>query len=269
MRVRVYDPAERLCFQSELYALFYSGIFERCLVLRDGMLRCFPRFFQETSSGQYQTQTSFIDPDFPKDWLCFTNGDLADFPNFPRRLPEDNWEAFRGYPWVWEDRKTVKALLSGASVPLVQTQFADKAVSSVLPGWNYVTTQAEADSLLEQAEDFHDSVLVELRYISGSGKTDRGIRIPDHIRQVTMLFHSDWCPPLELVFEAVKALDLRPAGNNVRSALMEATLRVRDAAVFFCDGDDEGNEAAYPGTKILAYSLRWRFLPEESSTTSK
>lgn len=252
MRVRVYDPA-RGCFQSELYALFGSGVFEQCLVLQDGMLQCFPRFFQETPGDHYQAQTSFIDPALPREWIT---------------IP-DSRPSFRGYPWVWEDRDTVKHLLNGISVPLSKTRFAGRKVSSFLPEWNYVTTQADADTLLEQADGFHDSVLAELRYISGSRKTEHGMLVSDHIRQVSMQFQSCWCPPLELVFEAVKALDLRPGGNAACSSILRATLRIRDAAVFFCDGDDEGNEAAYPGTKILAYSLRWRFLSEEPLTTSK
>ena len=43
---------------------------------------------------------------------------------------------------------------------------------------------------------------------------------------------------------------------------MDASCRVRDAAVFFCDGYCE-REEDYEGTKILAYSLRWRFPPPE------
>ncbi|MDD3346885.1 hypothetical protein [Oscillibacter sp.] len=139
-------------------------------------------------------------------------------------------------------------------------------MDSRLPGWHYVTTQAEAEALLEQAEDFHDSVLAELHYVSGSRlNADRSLTVCNTVRQVSMEFHSQWCPPLELVFEGVKGLDLRPGGNNDCSALMTATLRVRDAAIFFCDGFCE-DETAYSGTKILSYSLRWRNL--KSSTTS-
>ena len=43
MRVRVYDPDRKGCFCAELYALFGSGIYEQCLVVQDGFLRCFPR----------------------------------------------------------------------------------------------------------------------------------------------------------------------------------------------------------------------------------
>ena len=261
MRVRVYDRGDHEYYRSELYAIFFSGIFERWLVIRNGRLRLVDRCHEE--DGLYYAQINRIDPDFPRDWILLSNGDISDFSAFPKHLPEDKWPAFRGYSWVWEDRKTVLALLSGQAVPLSQTGFAEQRPSSLLPGWNYVSTQEEADSLMEQTCNLHDSVLVGLRYVSGSAKTAEGwLLASDHIRQVTMEFHSQWVPPLELVFEAVEALDLRPAGDNYGSNIMEATLRVRNTTVFFCDGPCS-EETSYPGTKISAYSLRWRFLPEQ------
>lgn len=268
MRVRVYNRQKRAYFQSELYAIFYDGGFARYLVEQDGILTLMDRFSQSlsvdpspkcTGDGTYRSQIFLIDPDFPSNWLRLTNGDLRDFPDFPKILPEDKWTAFWGYPWVWEDRETVKALLSGAAVPRAETRFAGRTVSSLLPGWNYVRTQAEADNLLNQTRHFHDSVLVELHYVSGSRRTRGGMLCSDSVRRVTMLFHCDWCPPVELVFEAVEALDLCPADEDHCSVLYGATLRVRDAAVFFCDSAHVEDEAAYPGTKIRAYSLRWRF----------
>ena len=254
MRVRVYDPSRKVCFLSELYALFGTGVFEQCLVVQDGFLRCFPRVLPRLSDGRYETQVSFIDPELPEEWI---------------RLPEET-PAFHGFPWVREDPALPDRLLKGASIPLADTPLAAHPVSSRLPGWNYVTTQAEADALLEAAEDFHDSVLAGLHYVSGSRlHPDGSLTVSDSIRRVTMEFHSQWCPPLELVFEAVKGLDLRPGGNLACSALWSATVTVRDAAVFFCDGDCE-DETAYQGTRILAYSLRWRFLPPiQTSNPSK
>lgn len=265
MRVRVYDPPTDACFLSPLYAVFFSGIFEQWLVVQNGRLQLRKKY-----GSDLRPRISAVDPEFPPDWVTLTNGDLTDFPDFPRHLPEDCWTAFRGYPEVWADRETVRALLSGKSVPLVDTRFADLTVFSPLPGWSYISSQAEADELMARADGFHDAVLTELRYVSGSRRTEEGMLVSDHIRQVTMLFHSFSCPPLELVWEGVVGLDLRPAGEDVCASLLEATLRVRNAAVFFCDGDCGEDEASYPGTKILAYSLRWRFLPPEyTSSTSK
>lgn len=174
---------------------------------------------------------------------------------------------FMDIPGFREDRLPFPACWRAKQSPWRKPAWWDHPVSSLLPGWNYVTTQDQADALLEQAAGFHDSVLAQLHYVSGSClNSDGSLTVSDHIRQVTMEFHSQWCPPLELVFEAVKALNLRPGGTQSVSALWEATIRVRNAAVFFCDGSCE-DEDTYPGTKIWAYSLRWRFL--KPLTTSK
>lgn len=256
MRVRAYDSQLDACFCSELYAIFMEGVFERWLILQNDCLR-----LMNLVDREYHTQLSTIDPHFPSEWICLKNGDLLDFPDFPKHLPEDHRIAYRGYSWVWEDRDTVRTLLKGNIVPLEKTRFADRSVSSLLSGWDYVTSQTDANHLMDSVKGFHDSVLVDLHYISGSRRTEHCMLVSDSIRQVTMLFHSQWCAPFELVFEAVKGLDLRPAGNNACSSILEATLRFRDAAIFFCDGDDGGDESSYSGTKVLAYSLRWRFLP--------
>lgn len=266
MRVRVYDEASRTYFHSELYAALYSGIFERYLIMREGRLFLADKRRRERNS--YYSQIHLIDPDFPEDWITLTNGSISDFPDFPKHLPEDKWTAFRGFPWVWEDKDALRRLLRGEAVPLSETFFPP--VSSLLPGWSYVLSQEEAETLLRSYHDFHDSVLVDLRYTSGSEQLpDGSMRVADYIRQVTMRFHSDWAPPLEMAFEGVEGLDLRPANEDCFSCLEEATLRFRDGSVFFCDGFCE-DEASYPGTKISAYSLRWRFLPPvKQQSTSK
>lgn len=257
MRVRAYAKERRQCFQSELYAVLFSGVFEQCLVVQDGFLRLLNRY-EQNADGRYETHVSYIDPDYPSDWIFLSNGDVTDFPEFPRRPEGGTYSAFMGYPWVWERRETLRRLLDGAPVPLADAEFPP--VSSLLPGWNYVATPQGADALLKQARGFHDSVLVCLSYTSGAHlNPDNSMAASDRIRQVRMLFHSQQCPPLEMVFEGVKGLNLRPSGSDACSVLFEATLRVRNAAVFFCDGYCK-EEQDYEGTKISAYSLRWRFL---------
>ena len=144
MRVRVYDEASRTYFHSELYAALYSGIFERYLIMREGRLFLADKRRREGNS--YYSQIHLIDPDFPEDWITLTNGSISDFPDFPKHLPEDKWTAFRGFPWVWEDKDALRRLLRGEAVPLSETFFPP--VSSLLPGWSYVLSQEEAETLL-------------------------------------------------------------------------------------------------------------------------
>ena len=261
MRVRIYDEKRDVCFLSELYAVLYTGIFARCLAVFEGRLHLYHQLLPQ-EDGAYRTMVSMVDPEEPAEWIRRTNGDLDDFPDFPKALPEDRWIAFRGYPWVWEDRDTLLRLLAGEDVPLSETDYP--AVSSLLPGWNYVADEAGAQAFLEEMGYFHDAVLVQAHYVSGSGKVPGGgICVMDYVRQVTLLFHNYDMPPIELVFEGVKAFHLRPGGNNYVSDISEAVCRVRNAMVFFCCGDcEEGKEADCTDTCIWAYSMRWRFLPE-------
>lgn len=206
MRVRIYDEARDACFLSELYAVFDTGIFARCLAVLDGRLRLYHQVLPG-EDGTYRTMVSMVDPDEPEEWVRRTNGDL------PKAPPEDRWSVFRGYPWVWEDWRTLLRLLAGEEVPLSETDYP--AVSSLLPGWSYVTDEAGAKVLMEEMGDFHDAVLVQAHYVSGSGKVPGGLCVMDYVRQVTLLFHNYNVPPAELVFEGVKAFNLRPGGTTL------------------------------------------------------
>lgn len=268
MRVRVYDAKTGEVFLSELYAVIDRGVVERCLVVRDGRLQFYPRFIRgddtsDSRNGDYHTAVSYIEQDFPNEWVRLTNGDLELDQKFPKHLPEDRWDAFQGYPWVWEDQALLLRLMDGAAVPLEESGYPPS--SSLLPGWNYVTDNTQVDTLMEQAHSFHDTVLVTAYYISGAEKApDGGMRCCDCTRQVTMLFHCDWTPSIEMVFEAVRAFDLRPGDDNDCSALIDATCRVKNGMVFFADGYCEpGTEENYPGTCIWSYSMRWRFCSED------
>lgn len=268
MRVRVYDAETGEFFLSELYAVINSGVFERCLVVRDGRLQFYPRFIRgddmsDGRNGDYHTAVSDIEQDLPNEWVHLTNGDLEPGCRFPKQLPEDRWDAFRGYPWVWENQALLLRLMDGAAVPLEESGYPP--VSSLLPGWNYVTDNTQAEALMKQAHHFHDTVLVTAHYISGAEKApDGGLRCCDCTRQVTMLFHCDWTPSIEMVFEAVRAFDLRPGDDNDCSALIDATCRIKNGMVFFADEYCEpGEEENYPRTCIWSYSMRWRFCSED------
>ena len=192
---------------------------------------------------------SMIDPEYPAGWI-----DLTAVPPSP---------AFHGFPWVWEDQATLTRLLNGEQISLSETGYPP--ISSCLPGWNYVNDPAGADAFMEEMGDFHDAVLAQAHYVSGSGKVPGGIRVMDYVRQVTLIFHNYDVPPIELVFEGVKAFNLRPGGNNCVTDISGATCRVRNAMVFFsCGYCAEEEEIHCADTCIWAYSLRWRYQPEES-----
>lgn len=107
---------------------------------------------------------------------------------------------------------------------------------------------------------FHDSVLRTLNYVSGSRKVDNGMIVDDSLRQVSMIFDSDWSDSIEIIFEGVLALNLRPAKDNYSSDLFSATIMLKDKAILFYDDDVNSEQEDYEGTWINALGMRWRLL---------
>ena len=181
-------------------------------------------------------------------------------PGFERELSgETKFFEYIGVPWLFEQRELLCRLLRGESVPVEGSPFEGRCYTSDEPGWNYVETPGDAEYLLKEVCGFHDSLLRELSYVSGAHANEDGTVCPvDDIRRVTMEFDCQWSPGVELVFEGVTALNLRPAEDNYMSDLYGVSLCVADGQVFFAD--TEGVEEFPPGvgTWISAYSLRWR-----------
>ena len=115
--------------------------------------------------------------------------------------------------------------------------------------------------MLHETHWFHDSVLKELRYTSGSYVNDDKRMLPyDCVRKIEMHYDSQQCNAIEMVFEGVTALNLRPFGEEYTSEVSEASLFLEDAVIFFCDGGVDRIDESYSGTWIKSYSLRWRFV---------
>jgi lipopolysaccharide assembly outer membrane protein LptD (OstA) len=133
-----------------------------------------------------------------------------------------------------------------------------------LEGWHYIYSTHDIEFILEQTNGFHDSVLKEMNYVSGSHVDNKNhMHCNDSVRQVTMWFDSQWCRSIELVFEGVVSLNLRPFSNNEPSYLYDASLFLQDKTVFFFDSEINEIDNSYDGTWIASCGLRWRFYGEE------
>jgi hypothetical protein len=77
---------------------------------------------------------------------------------------------------------------------------------------------------------------------------------------MTMFFESQSCDGIEMVFEGVTEMNLRPSPDNYDNIIFGATIILRNEEVFFC-GEDDADPDTYEGTWIKAFGLRWRLLP--------
>jgi len=269
MRARAYDSNTNSYFKSEVFAEINMGWYEKQLLLVPSDSGAHVRFFDyfdKSDPKEPKVLINMITPAGPAEekWIYEHSGcvdtQLAAFAGLLNK--GIRFFAYSGYPWIFADKSLMVELLNGSVIPVKGSVFEDKIFDSKISDWNYVETQSDVDFLLHQAYSFHDSVLKNLEYTSGAYVNDDKVMSPMNcIRQVIMRIDSQLCQPVEMVFEGVTALNLRPAGDNYSADIFEASLFVKDAAVFFCDEKINDIDETYDCiTWIKAYSLRWRFI---------
>jgi hypothetical protein len=285
MRVRVYDKETGRYFKSEVYAVINEGWYAQYLVLvpdeNGAYLKLFDYLDKSREGPIYPVNVNVITKDVPEAWLKKGSQFLQLIQSvFLKYKSDSKFDSFRGYPWLLDDRDILLALASGNTIRFEDIKTKDKYVSSMLPGWNYVEKQGDADEFMKKCRYFHDSVLTQMSYVSGAGASEGGgprnagkaglpsggIKPTDDVRRVTMCFDSLWGWSLEAVFEGVVSLNLRPAPDNYSSEISEASIRIKDETVyFFTDYVEKVTDeklSSHEGTWIGAYGLRWRFLEQ-------
>ncbi|NBI66906.1 hypothetical protein D1646_08760 [Pseudoflavonifractor sp. 60] len=126
--------------------------------------------------------------------------------------------------------------------------------------WNTVQTQEDADRFLKKTCGLHDSTIHSILYESGNYVDEEGAMHFPELRRVTVTLHSQWCPAMELVFEGVTALNLRPPGENYLGDIFDCTLLAGNEEIFFADCELGTADRTHQGTWITARHLKWRFL---------
>ena len=236
MLVRVHDKERSIYFKSEVYAILNTGWFTQYLVLvpdeKGGRLKLFDFLDKASKAPHYDVLVNLITPEEPDEWISKSGAFLL---KVKKAFSDDTikFDAYCGYDWLFEKPEIIAALLRGESVPTNFEEFI--LVDSTLRGWKYINTQVDVDSLMKSAYGFHDSCLEKLEYTSGAYVLeDKSMRPTDDIRSLKMMIGSQWCDPIELVFEGLIGLNLRPAGDNYDSIIFSSTLRYRGRNCLFC-----------------------------------
>ena len=262
MRARVQDKESGRFLKSDVYAILNTGWFARYLVLVPNDTGSYFRLFDfldKSCAPYYPPLVNEITPDRPAEWV---GGDEGLFSRVQALLvgKDVRFDWFHGYPWVLEKPELLAKLLLGESVNTEECGFP--LIDTRLPGWHYVETQEDVDTLMETAGDFHDSVLKSLEYISGSRVyPDKSMTPIDSLRKLKMIFESQCTDTIELLFEGLIALNLRPKDDNWTTEITEASVFLNEETVFFAEDEMEKEEFQPDRTCAKAYSLRWRLVP--------
>lgn len=263
MRVRVYDKHSNSYFVSEVYAIINTGYYKKYLIVESKNDTRYFRLveYMDKSTGNLPVNVNLISSNELTEWISKGENDLKNI-NDQLNAKDKNasFYSYNGYNFIFEQENLLIALLKGEQVDYESMCGIEKEVSTKLDSWIYIENENDIHHLLEIFHGFHDSVLRNLNYISGSGKRDTGIIVSDSIRQVSMIFDSLWSESIEIIFEGILLLNLRPAQDKYSSDLSSATILIKDSAILFYDDKVDSEQKNYEGTWINALGMRWRFL---------
>lgn len=133
--------------------------------------------------------------------------------------------------------------------------------------WNEIANEKDLNSFMDTVHKFHDSCLKEIKYISGAYVNDKLCMLPVNAQRIlSMIIQRQFENPsvVEMQFVGLKYLKLFPTDENYTCEILDATMILKEACIYWCDcgGLSEKDIESYTGTTICASKVRWRAVDE-------
>lgn len=154
---------------------------------------------------------------------------------------------FYGYEVVFNDYDFIGNLIQNGVVPIDESRVGVIEIPDRFD-WNYIHTQEDANKFMDLFAGFHDSTIERIFYEENM----------DNRKLVMIVDNSGWYGIVELCFEGLLALNLRPHRENCPRELYNATLLVKDNMIFWADDKLENEDLDYQYSYIKAINLKWR-----------
>lgn len=264
MIVRVYDIENNEYFVSEVYAIINTGYYAKYLVLQKTPnvqgYRLIEYLHKSEDEHNLEVNINVISANVLQEpWISKKENELREYNTQLNVMNKnDSFYTYSGYAFILDNEKHILNLLKGEI--LSETTWDRYSPDTKIKGWNYIEKETDIDNLMITFHGFHDAVLRGLNYVSGSGKAENGgMFITDDMRQVSMIFDSDWSKSIEMVFEGVVKLNLCPAKDNYSSDISIATIEKENEIIIFYTDTKEAVKD-YDLTWIKSFGLRWRFI---------
>lgn len=255
MYVRVYDKKDHRYFRSMVYCVIDIGYYAKYVVV-DPQANCFRLVEYLDKSGKKLTPLVEIIQNHNEEWASYKNAQLLKYKAYCKRHgKETKLEYLFGYPDVCENYAFLTARLEHGSVPVSKhaISFRDLPDREL---WNYIETQEDVNALLKAAAGFHDSTLDKVIY----EQTYNASKVTAYnASKVTAAFDGHgWYSSIELCFEGVIAVNLRPPMENYSNEIFEASLILKEETILWADWLMDKEDLSCDGSYIKARSLKWR-----------
>jgi len=130
--------------------------------------------------------------------------------------------------------------------------------------WNSIKTEQDIADLMVIYDNFHDSCIKEIQYVSGAFvNTDLSMHAINDCRCLRIAFQRQSTNPfaIELEFSELVRFNLEPAGENYSCEILDVSMFFENNQIFWGDSERFAIERdSYQGTWICSNSARWKLL---------
>ena len=237
-----------------LYAIVNTGWFQKDIVLNPET-QCFELVDYLDKTHIPETVIVESIQKIPAVYKKYEKASLLKFKKYCRERQKSFCvDQLYGYPDLCENYAFLADIFENGSVPLGRYPICipepeDRDI------WTYIETQQDADAFMELFAGFHDAYLTDIVYSESQSYTSA----------VATFDNSGWYGIVELCFEGVQTLHIKPAGENFDVFIHGATLTIKDEIIYWADDiiDSstqflEENALANGCSCIAALNLKWR-----------
>lgn len=247
MYVRVYDKPNNRYYKSMAYCVVNIGYDRHYIVLNpyEDRFELVAHLDKSTKEYQLLVETIQFDTD---EWEKYEKAYLLKYKHYCKAHGKDDTvELLWGYRDVCENFEFISSILENKFFPVEGSGIMLRELTDTAD-WNYILTQQDADEFMKLFVGFHDSTLDKIVF-EDQQVTSSAIATFDN---------SGWYGIIELCFEKIVAVNIRPVGENYTPYIYEATLIVKDETVFWADDHMKTEDLSYEGSYIKALSMKWR-----------
>lgn len=259
MRARIYNKSKNTYYISEVYGVINrAGDWYIVDDIDNNDRVILVEYLDFTTKPPYQVNVETIDANpLHNKWIFLD--DLQENSINQNLIRSKKLHYFRGYECIWNSTEALIELLENGSV--LKSKLSIGNVSTKLKNWNYIETQADIDSLMNEYKGFHDSILKELSYVSGEyvDNEKRMYLKSAGSKQVKLVYNSDWAKEIEIILLSPRIVHLIPAEENYMSVLYETSILIKDCAVYFFDSNIDKIPDEYTGTYFKSMGMMWRY----------
>lgn len=250
MLARVFDKKNGFFYKSIIYGKFDIGYYERYIVYnpKENAFELMDYLYKERNDQRVLVPLIEAINSDRNEWVTYDKVYVLKLNRFFKNNGFNAYiNQYCGYDEVYQDFDFMLKILRDGIVPKSDCSIQIREPNDT-DRWTYIKTQNDADAFFKAFAGFHDSTLDKIQYFEDHNE-----------RSLTVTFdNSGWYGVVELCFEGLISMNLRPAQENHSREIFSACLFVENECIFWADDTLDKEDLDYIGSYIKALNLKWR-----------